>query len=120
TQPPSSQGGGTRVPGTPTRPAAARTPLPAGPHSPDSLLLPFAGGDPPTLDPAVAQDATSAEIIVEVYSGLVTIDKDLKIVADLASSWTVSDDKKTYTFKLRPEAKFQSGKAVTAQDFKYS
>ena len=118
TQPPSSQGGGTRVPGTPARPAA-RTPLPAGPHSADSLLIPFAG-DPPTLDPAVAQDATSAEVIVEVYSGLVTIDKDLKVVADLADSWTISDDRKTYTFKLRSDAKFQDGRAVTADDFKYS
>ncbi len=109
---------------TPTRsgstprntPAAA----PAQPRSADELILPFIGGDPPTLDPAVAQDATSAEVIVEIYGGLVTIDKDLKIVPDLAESWTISDDKKTYTFKLRGDAKFHNGKAVTAQDFKYS
>jgi len=118
--PPGSLGAGaTRVPGTPTRPAA-RAPLPAGPHSTDSLLLPFVGGDPPTLDPAVAQDATSAEVIVELYSGLVSIDKDLKIVPDIAESWTISDDRKTYTFKLRADAKFHDGKPVTAQDFKYS
>ena len=120
TPPPGSQAiGATRVPGTPTRPAA-RTPLPSGPHSADSLLLPFVGGDPPTLDPAVAQDATSAEVIVELYSGLVTIDKDLKIVPDIAESWTISDDRKTYTFKLRADAKFHDGRTVTAQDFKYS
>jgi oligopeptide transport system substrate-binding protein len=121
TQPPGSQGtGATRVPGAPTRPAGGNTPTPAPPRSPDSLLLPFVGGDPPTLDPAVAQDSTSAEVIVEIYSGLVTIDKDLKVVPDIAESWTVSDDKKTYTFKLRADAKFHDGKAVTAQDFKYS
>jgi ABC-type transport system substrate-binding protein len=121
TQPPGSQGtGATRVPGAPTRPAGGNTPTPAPPRSPDSLLLPFVGGDPPTLDPAVAQDSTSAEVIVEIYSGLVTIDKDLKVVPDIAESWTVSDDKKTYTFKLRAGVKFHDGKAVTAQDFKYS
>ncbi|MBI1802068.1 MAG: peptide ABC transporter substrate-binding protein [Chloroflexi bacterium] len=107
---------------TPTRAGAATRPAatPTGPRAPDSLLLPFVGGDPPTLDPAVAQDATSAEVIVEIYGGLVTIDKDLKIVPDLAESWTLSDDKKTYTFKLRADAKFHNGRAVTAQDFKYS
>jgi oligopeptide transport system substrate-binding protein len=116
----STQPAGARPTSTPSGITPRNTPGPAGPHSPDSLLLPFAAGDPPTLDPAVAQDATSAEIIVEVYSGLVTIDKDLKIVPDIAESWTVSDDKKTYTFKLRSDAKFHNGKAVTAQDFKFS
>ena len=109
---------------TPTRSSATprNTPsgAPAQPRSADELILPFIGGDPPTLDPAVAQDSTSAEVIVEIYAGLVTIDKDLKIVPDLAESWTVSDDRKTYTFKLRGDAKFHNGKAVTAQDFKYS
>lgn len=111
----------TRAPGsTPSGSTPRNTPSSSAPRSPDSLLLPFPGGDPPTLDPAIAQDSTSAEIIVEVYSGLVTIDKDLKVVPDLADSWTVSDDKKTYTFKIKSDAKFQDGRAVTAQDFKYS
>src|SRR5439155_10961601 len=68
---------------TPTRSGATprNTPsgAPAQPRSADELILPFIGGDPPTLDPAVAQDSTSAEVIVEIYAGLVTIDKDLKI-----------------------------------------
>ncbi|MBI5879362.1 MAG: peptide ABC transporter substrate-binding protein [Chloroflexi bacterium] len=108
---------GPRPTAVPTRSSST---APTAPRSPDSLLLPFAGGDPPTLDPAIAQDATSAEIIVEVFSGLVTIDKDLKVVPDIAESWTLSEDKKTYTFKLRADAKFHDGKTVTAQDFKYS
>ncbi len=116
---------GSRPAATPTRAGAApantpSTSAPAQPRSADELILPFIGGDPPTLDPAVAQDSTSAEVIVEIYGGLVTIDKDLKIVPDLAESWTISDDKLTYTFKLRADAKFQNGRAVTAQDFKYS
>ncbi len=110
----------TRAAATPTSGATRSAATPVGPRSLDSLLLPFAGGDPPTLDPAVAQDSTSAEVIVEIYGGLVTIDKDLKVVPDIAESWTLSDDKKTYTFKLRGDAKFHNGKAVTAQDIKYS
>ena len=76
--------------------------------------------DPPTLDPHLTTDATSARIIVEVFGGLVTIDPDLNIVADLAESWDISDDGRVYTFHLRPDAKFHDGKPVTAHDVLWS
>ena len=76
--------------------------------------------DPPTLDPHLTTDATSARIIVEVFGGLVTIDPDLNIVADLAESWDISDDGRVYTFNLRPDAKFHDGKPVTAHDVQWS
>lgn len=79
-----------------------------------------AGGDPPTLDPAATSDVESATYIVEIFSGLVSFNKDLKIVPDLAKSWDVSEDGKSYTFHLRDDAKFQDGRPVTAQDVKYS
>ena len=43
--------------------------------------------DPPTLDPHITTDARSAQIIVELFGGLVTINEDLEIVPDLAKSW---------------------------------
>ena len=76
--------------------------------------------DPPTLDPHLTTDATSARIIVEVFGGLVTIDPDLNIVPDLAESWDISDDGRVYTFHLRPEATFHDGKPVTAHDVQWS
>jgi len=76
--------------------------------------------DPPTLDPHITTDATSAQIIVELFGGLVTIDPDLKIVADLAESWDISPDGLKYTFYLRPDAKFHNGKPVTADDVRWS
>ena len=76
--------------------------------------------DPPTLDPHLTTDATSAEIIVEVFGGLVTIDMDLKIVPDVAKSWDISTDGLTYTFHLNDDARFHNGKVVTAEDFKWS
>ena len=76
--------------------------------------------DPPTLDPHITTDATSAQIIVEVFGGLVTIDPDLEIVPDLAESWNVSGDGTVYTFNLRPDAKFHDGSPVTAHDVKWS
>ncbi len=91
----------------------------AGPRQPGELRLP--GDDPLTLDPALATDVTSATYIVELFSGLVTLDKDLKVQPDIAKSWTVSDDGTKYTFKLRDDVAFSgSGRRVTAQDFKYS
>ena len=76
--------------------------------------------DPPTLDPHITTDATSAQIIVEVFGGLVTIDPDLEIVPDLAESWNVSGGGTVYTFNLRPDAKFHDGSPVTAHDVKWS
>lgn len=79
------------------------------------------GTDPLTLDPAIVSDFDSAVYIVEIFGGLVALDRNLKIVPDIAREWTVSDDGKTYTFKLRDDAVFQgSGRKVTASDFKYS
>lgn len=82
------------------------------------LRLP--GTDPLTMDPALVTDATSAEYVVEVFSGLMTISPDLKIVPDLAESYQVSDDGKTFTFKLRDNAVFHDGRAVEASDVKCS
>jgi oligopeptide transport system substrate-binding protein len=83
------------------------------------LKLP--GGDPVTLDPALASDANSASYVVEIFGGLVTIDRDLKIVPDIAASWDVSPDGKVYTFHLRDDVVFQyTSRLVTAADFKYS
>ncbi|MCH8088402.1 MAG: peptide ABC transporter substrate-binding protein [Chloroflexi bacterium] len=77
-------------------------------------------GDPPTLDPALTSDTTSAALVVEIYSGLVSIDTDLNIIPDIAESWDVTNDGRTYTFYLRKDVKFHDGKPVTAHDFKYS
>ena len=93
----------------------------AGGGSASGPTLRMVGGDPLTLDPALVTDAISATYIVEIFSGLVTIDKDLKLAPDIAKSWDVSPDGKTYTFHLRDDVVFQQTyRQVTATDFKYS
>ena len=86
------------------------------------LRLP--GGDPITLDPAIAGDAGSAAYIVEIFGGLLTIDQSLQIVPDIAEAMPTEtrnpDGTVTYTFKIRRDALFHSDRPVTAQDFKYS
>ena len=76
--------------------------------------------DPPTLDPHLTTDATSAQIIIEVFGGLVTIDRDLNIVPDLAERWDISPDRRVYTFHLDPDAVFHDGRRVTAHDVQWS
>lgn len=87
--------------------------------------LRLAGGDPVTLDPALAGDATSATYILEIFGGLLTIDRDLNIVPDIAEAMPeeqLNDDGTvTYIFKIRRDALFhRDNRPVTAEDFKYS
>ncbi|MCI0437873.1 MAG: ABC transporter substrate-binding protein, partial [Chloroflexi bacterium] len=76
--------------------------------------------DPPTLDPHLVTDTTSAGLVVELFSGLVTLTPDLVLVPDIAERWDISPDGLTYTFFLRDNAKFHDGKPITAEDFKWS
>lgn len=87
---------------------------------PSSGRIRLASSDPITLDPHLAGDATSAEYIVEIFGGLLTLDQDLNIVPDLAESFEVSADGLTYTFTLREDAVFHDGRSVTAEDVAYS
>ncbi|MEX0683965.1 MAG: peptide ABC transporter substrate-binding protein [Dehalococcoidia bacterium] len=79
------------------------------------------GPDPITLDPACAADAGSAEYIVEIFSGLVSFDRDLNLIPDIAESWDESAEKTVYTFHLRSNVLFHdNSRPVTADDFKFS
>ena len=85
------------------------------------------GPDPLTLDPACASDAGSAEYIVEVFSGLVSFDRDLNLIADIAEeiptkeNGGISSDGTVYTFKIRKGVKFHDGsRQVRAEDLKFS
>jgi ABC-type transport system substrate-binding protein len=78
------------------------------------------GDDPLFLDPAVIQDAGSAYYAVEIFSGLVRLDKDLQIQPDIAMRWDISPDGKVYTFHINPDATFHDGRPVLASDFKLS
>ncbi|MHB0856606.1 MAG: peptide ABC transporter substrate-binding protein [Anaerolineae bacterium] len=82
--------------------------------------LRLAAGEPLTLDPALVQDSTSAEYVVHLFSGLVTLDRQMEIQPDLAASWDISPDGRTYTFVLVPDATFRDGRPITAQDVVYS
>jgi oligopeptide transport system substrate-binding protein len=85
------------------------------------LVWPSVGvTDLPQLDPALASDANSAQAIGLVFSGLVKLNQQLRVVPDAAYSWQVSPDGKTYTFYLPTQLRFADGTPVTSQDVIYS
>jgi ABC-type transport system substrate-binding protein len=80
-------------------------------------------GDADTLDPALAYDTASGEVLQNVYSTLIFYDGDKPgtFVPELASEMpTVSADGKSYTFTLRDGVKFQNGDTLTPEDVAYS
>ena len=69
-----------------------------------------------SLDPQIATDGTSFEVIADYTDGLMQMDADGAAIPALAESYDLSEDGKTYTFHLR-DAKWSNGEAVTAADF---
>jgi oligopeptide transport system substrate-binding protein len=78
------------------------------------------GAELQSLDPHRAEDVPSANVHRDIYEGLVNEAPNGDLVPGAASSWTVSDDGKTYVFNLRPEARWSNGDAVTAHDFVFA
>ncbi|WP_337103889.1 peptide ABC transporter substrate-binding protein [Paenibacillus sp. YIM B09110] len=76
--------------------------------------------EPPSLDPALMEDNVSGTVATGIYEGLTRKDESGKTVEGMAESWEVSEDGKTYTFKIRSDAKWSNGDAVTANDFEFS
>lgn len=87
---------------------------------PSGRELRLPGGEPVTLDPHLTTDAVSGAYIVEIYSGLVTMNAELEIIPDLAESIEISPDGLVYIFSLREDAKFHDGRGVTAEDVVWS
>jgi oligopeptide transport system substrate-binding protein len=74
-----------------------------------------------TLDPGHVSLATDVPYVQEMFSGLYRFDSHNKVVPDLASAAPdVSSDGKTFTVKLRKEAKFSNGDPLTSKDVLYS
>src|ERR1700734_1113462 len=66
-------------------------------------------GEPRTLDPQLADDDFSFQIVRDMCEGLTAEDSYGQIVPDVASAWTTDDSGTVYTFSLRPDAKWSNG-----------
>lgn len=72
-----------------------------------------------TMDPQMATDGTSFEVIANTIEGLYTLDESGVAVPSLAEKTDVSEDGLTYTFTLK-DATWSNGTPVTADDFVYA
>ncbi len=84
--------------------------------TPEPVTLTFArGADSQKLDPADVDDGESMKVLVNVSEGLVRFKHGTTEPEPcLATSWTISPDGLTYTFKLRPGVKFHDGTPLDA------
>ncbi|MEC7962237.1 MAG: peptide ABC transporter substrate-binding protein, partial [Pseudomonadota bacterium] len=73
-----------------------------------------------SVDPQVVEDVSGAEIVRDLFEGLMNQDKDGNLVPGVATGYTSNDDNTVYTFTLRPEAKWSNGDTVTAHDFVFA
>ncbi|MEM9709601.1 MAG: peptide ABC transporter substrate-binding protein [Pseudomonadota bacterium] len=73
-----------------------------------------------SVDPQVVEDVTGAEVVRDLFEGLMNQDEDGNLVPGVATGFTVNDDKTIYTFTLRDNAKWSDGTPVTAGDFVYA
>ena len=79
------------------------------------------GAEPPSLDPGLATDTTSSNVLLAIMDPLVRLNPETnEAEPSLAESWDISEDGKTVTYHLSPDAKWTNGDPVTAGDFVYS
>ena len=92
----------------------------AEPKSGGDIIVTYQN-DVATLDPAIGYDWQNWSMIKSLFDGLMDYDPGTtELRLDLAESYTLSEDGKTYTFKLRPGVKFHNGREMKAADVKYS
>jgi peptide/nickel transport system substrate-binding protein len=83
---------------------------------PGGVYTEAAVGTVQNLNPVLPESAVSGDINRLIYSGLTRYNSKRQLVADLATSWDVSSDGRTYTFHLRRGVKWQDGVAFNSSD----
>ena len=77
--------------------------------------------EPSDLDPHLVTSVTDSQIVICLMEGLTAMDpKEARPVPGVAERWENSEDKLTWTFHLRNNARWSNGDPVTARDFAYS
>ena len=77
-------------------------------------------GSPSSINPVTARTQADRDLSRLIFAGLVARGSGTTYVPDLAASWTVDSTGRTWTFKLRPDAVWQDGQPVTADDVVYT
>ncbi len=75
------------------------------------------GSEPDSIDPQLARMEAAMTILRDCYEGLVAMAPDGSAIPGAAESWSVSGDGRSYTFRLRPGARWSNGDRLVAEDF---
>lgn len=101
--------------------APSTTPTPTGSPDADSSVVVRLALEPTNLDIRQTSGSALDQILIDnLYQGLVARTPEQEIVPALASDWTVSDDRLTYTFTLREGVTFHDGQPLTPEDVVFS
>ena len=73
--------------------------------------------DPESLDPQKHRSTQAGDVLRDIGEGLVGYTASGELIAAAAERWEVSDDGLTYTFRIRPDARWSNGDPVSAHDF---
>ena len=87
---------------------------------PVSVLNRGLGTEPESLDAHKARSLQAADVLRDIGEGLVSYTTTGQLTGGAAESWEISEDRLTYTFHLRPGAKWSNGDAVTAGHFVFA
>ncbi len=91
------------------------------PVDPDKVIIFGKPKDAVTLDPADSTEGESSAVIVNIFEPLLRFEREKTTVTPaLAESWSISDDKLTWTFKLRKGIKFHDGTPLDAEAVKFN
>lgn len=77
------------------------------------------GSEVQTLDPHKAEGVPASNVLRDLYEGLTIEAPNGDVIPGAAESWEISEDGKTYTFRIRKEARWSNGDSVLAEDFVY-
>jgi len=78
------------------------------------------GGEPTLLNPILSTDSASSTAEDFIFSGLLRVNSDLKLEPDLADSFEISKDGKTYTFYLKKNVLWHDGHPFDAEDVAFT
>ena len=78
------------------------------------------GPEPDSIDPQLARMEAAMTILRDCYEGLVSMAPDGSSIPGAAESWSVSEDGRNYTFRLRTNARWSNGDPVVAEDFAFA
>ena len=100
--------------------AAAEPVAPAKEYDPDATITVAMETILENLDYMTNSTLNAAGIFEMMYDRLVNLDDNVTLQPMLATEWSVSEDGKVWTFKLRDDVKFWDGTPLTAKDVKYT